>query len=194
MNIPLENSIYKGPLFIFIYNQKPKKMGEVANYNYPKEAIEKIKEVVDDVNIAMLCTNLNQIPIATCPMGTMEVEDNGLIWFFSSKNSDHNRDVKNDERVQLIYAHPGNASFLSLYGTAEILYDRQKIDQLWNSAAKVWFQEGKDDPNLTLLCFRPEEGYYWDTKHNKMTSFLKMAASIVSGKTMDDGVQGKLNI
>jgi len=169
-------------------------MGNIKNYNYSPEAIEQIKNIVEDVHICMLCTNLSQTPVATCPMATQVVEDNGLIWFFSTKNSDHNRDIINDDRVQLIYSHPGNYSFLSLYGTAEIMHDRQKIDELWKSDAKIWFQEGKDDPNLTLLCFRPEQGYYWDTKNNKMVAFLKMAASLVTGKTMDDSVEGKINM
>lgn len=169
-------------------------MGDVNNYNRSKEAIEKIRDIAKDTNIGMLCTNLANLPISSCPMATQEVDDHGDIWFLSAKNSNHNQDIEQDERVQLLYANVGDYAFLSLYGTAEVLYDRQRIEKIWKPDAKIWFQEGKDDPNITAIRFSPEEGYYWDTKSNKMVAFLKMAASLVTGKTMDDGIEGKIRV
>lgn len=169
-------------------------MSDVKHYQHSAEAIDKIKEIVEETDIGMLCTNLTDMPISTCPMSMQQVEENGDIWFFSSGDSNHNQDIRKDNRVQLIYSNPSKYSFLSIYGTAEILYDRQKIDELWDSIEKVWFPNGKDDPNLTLLRFTPEQGYYWDTKSSKMVGFLKMAASLVTEKTMDDSVQGKIKV
>ena len=40
----------------------------------------------------------------------------------------------------------------------------------------------------------PQEGYYWDTKNNKVISLIKIATSIVTGKTNDDGVEGTLTV
>ncbi len=167
-------------------------MGDVKHYQNSAEAIKKIREIAESTNIGMLCTNLTEMPISTCPMATQKVEDDGEIWFLSGKDSSHNRDIKKDERVQLIYANPGSSSFLSLYGTAEVSHDRQKIDEMWTNLAKVWFPEGKEDPNLSLICVKPEEGYYWDTKTNKMIAFLQMAVSVVTGKMADGGIEGKL--
>ncbi len=168
-------------------------MSDTRNYSR-EEAVEKLKDLIDDADIAMLCTNLNNAPFSACPMATQQVDDDGTIWFFSTRDSDHNREIQTDSRVQLIYSSSENMSFLSLYGKAQILYDRDKIDELWDPQVKVWFQQGKDDPNLSLLRITPEQGYYWDTKNGKMVSFLKQAASIVTGKTMDDSVQGNLSM
>lgn len=169
-------------------------MDNIKHYTHSAEAVGKIQELVKDTNIAMLCTNLTEMPISTCPMATQTVDDTGEIWFFSGKNSEHNHDIEKDQRVQLIYANPGSSSYLSLYGTAEIMHDKAKIDELWSGYAKVWFQDGKDDPNLTLIRFVPEDGYYWDTKNSKMVAFLKQAASLVTGKTMDDSIEGKIKM
>ena len=57
---------------------------------------------------------------------------------------------------------------------------------------KTWFQEGKDDPDLTIIRVQPTAVYYWDTKHNRMVAGLKIAASLLTGKTMDDSVEGEL--
>ena len=56
----------------------------------------------------------------------------------------------------------------------------------------MWFQNGKDDPDLTVIRVQPQDIRYWDTKNNRVVSFLKMAASLATGKTMDDGVEGEL--
>jgi hypothetical protein len=55
-------------------------------------------------------------------------------------------------------------------------------------------QEGKDDPELTLIKVEPVHTYYWDTKHGKMVAFAKMLASVVTGKTIDDSIEGKLKV
>ncbi len=59
---------------------------------------------------------------------------------------------------------------------------------------KTWFQEGKDDSSLTIIKVVPQDAYYWDTKNNKLVSLIKIMASVATGKTMDDGVEGKLSV
>ncbi len=36
------------------------------------------------------------------------------------------------------------------------------IDRLWSEPWRVWFPDGKDDPNLVLLKVEPTGGEYWD--------------------------------
>ena len=169
-------------------------MGETKNLIH-RQAIKKIQELAKDVDITMFCTKLTQQPFDVCPMSTQRVEDDGTIWFFSGKDSDHNKDVQSDPAVQLIYSSKvGESDHLSLYGKAEVTYDKQKAEELFTPHVKVWFPKGPTDPNLTLIRFTPESGYYWDTKNGKMVSLAKYAASIVTGKTMDDGIKGELKI
>jgi len=158
------------------------------------EAIKKLQDLTEDAPIAMLCTNLSNIPFSTCPMATQKVDDAGTIWFLTGADGQHTLDIQADPRVQLIYSNTGDYAYLTVYGTGEIMRDQAKIDELWNPLAKVWFQGGKDDPNLRVLKASPQDGFYWDTKNNKTVSFLKMIASLATGKTMDDGVQGSLTM
>jgi general stress protein 26 len=167
-------------------------MGNVKDL-HQKEAIEKLKEIVEAANTCLFTTKLEQVPLQTRPMSTQEVDNEGCLWFFSDEESHKNMEINQDDRVQLFYANPKGYEFLSIYGEAEILTDRAKIEELWSPMVKTWFQEGKDDPNLSIIKVTPLDAYYWDTKHNKMVSLLKIAASLVSGKTMDDGVEGKLS-
>ena len=169
-------------------------MGETKNL-VSQQAIKKVKEMAMEVDIAMFCTKLSAKPFNVCPMSTQQVEDDGTIWFFSGKDSDHNKDIKTDPYVQLLYSSKvGDSDHLSVYGRAEITFDRAKAEELFTPMIKVWFPEGVDDPNLTMIRFTPESGYYWDTKHGKMVAFAKMAASVVTGTTMDDSIQGGLKL
>jgi len=65
---------------------------------------------------------------------------------------------------------------------------------LWQPILKTWFTEGKDDPRISVIKVEPIEGYYWDTRHNKAIGLIKRVAGAVAGKTMDDSIEGKLNV
>ncbi len=168
-------------------------MSDILNLSQ-QDAISKLQKLTKDSPITMLCTNLGQIPFSTCPMSTQTVDDAGTIWFFTGNDSQHTREIQADNRVQLLYSNNNDYAYLTISGTAEVLHDQAKIAELWTPAAKVWFQGGQDDPQLRLIKVTPQEGFYWDTKHGKMVSFLKMIASVATGKTMDDGVQGRLTV
>lgn len=110
------------------------------------------------------------------------------------KYSNKNQHIEQDNRVQLLYANKGSSEYLTIYGTAEIIFDKNKNEELWNAFIKVWFKEGKDDPEISLIKVTPEDAYYWDTKNNRMITLLKLATSMVTGKTLDDSVEGDLRV
>ena len=159
-----------------------------------EKAVKKIRELAKDANICHFVTNLSTTPLSSRPMATQQVDDEGNIWFLSNKDSDKNEDIQSDDRVQLFYSANGNYEYLSIYGTAEIVFDKGKIHELWTSMAKAWFPDGENDTAISLIKVSPKDGYYWDTKNNKLVSLFKIAKSIVTGKTDDDGVEGTLKV
>lgn len=167
-------------------------MGDVKNLQN-KEAIEKIQELANE-QTCHFCTFTNSFEITARPMYTQKVEDDGCFWFFSSKSSEKNQEIKTNSKVQLLFGDPGKSNYLSVVGEASIVEDKSKIDELYTPYVKAWFQGGKDDPEISLIKISPSDAYYWDTKHGKLISFFKIMASIVSGKTMDDGIEGTIEI
>lgn len=159
-----------------------------------KEAIAKLKEIAERARICMFTTFTTARPMPSRPMALQDVDDDGTMHFFSATNSHKNAELKADHDVQLFFENNSSSEYLSVYGKATISQDKEKIKELWTLWAKAWFQDGPEDPKLSLVSVKPITSEYWDTKHNKMISILKIAASIVTGKTMDDGVEGKLHI
>ena len=168
-------------------------MGDHQNLN-GNEAIAKIKALAEDARMCMLSTSLGKVPSLTRPMALQVVEEDGSTWFFSEADSDKNKEIAEDPRVQLTFMNNSSSEYLSLYGEAEIVRDVEKAKELWSTWVKTWFPEGPEDPNLSLIKFMPKEGYYWDTKNGKMVSLFKIAVGALTGKTMDDGVEGKVKI
>ncbi|MEO8446748.1 MAG: pyridoxamine 5'-phosphate oxidase family protein [bacterium] len=154
------------------------------------EAIEKIKELAEDIDICMLCTYKGD-SLQARPMSTQKVDEEGNVWFLLDNTSGAHREISKDPEVELLYAK-GYDKYLVLHGKGELSDDREKIKELWKTHAKVWFTEGMDDPRISVLKLSFDDGHYWDTKHGRIVSLTKMAASLLTGKTMDDGIEGDL--
>ena len=169
-------------------------MSNTENLNN-KDAIDKLKSLVDDIIVCLFCTDLKTDDGAACrPMSAIKVCDQGNIWFFSEKSSDKNKAIAADKDVQLFFSHPGKSSYLVVNGEAEIILDKAKIEELWLPIAKIWFKEGKNDPNISVIKVTPSSAYYWDTDGNQMINFLKIVASVATGTNLVSGKQGDLTI
>ena len=166
-------------------------MGEVQNLTRA-EANEKIRQLAEKADVCLFTTNLTSLPLTTRPMSTREVDEDGNIWFYSREGSNKNREIEKDNRVQLFYSNFSSQEYMTLFGKATILKDKEKAKELWSAIAKTWFNEGYDDPELTLIRFDPEDGHYWDTKDGKIISLLKMVTGAISGKELNTGVEGDL--
>ncbi len=165
-------------------------MGDIKNLS-KGEAAEKIKSLAEEIKTCMFCTYSNG-KLKARPMSTQTVDENGDLWFLSDKNSDKNKEIVADSKVELLYAQ-GTDKFLAIHGKASITTDKEKIKELWNPIAKIWFTEGEDDPRITVIKVNFTDGYYWNNKHGKMVDMAKMAIAFISGTTMDDGIEGELS-
>jgi general stress protein 26 len=162
---------------------------------HSKEAIDKLKSMVDDIRICLFCTDLKTDDGSTCvPMSAIKVCEQGNVWFFSKKGSDKNKAISTDKNVQLFFSHPGKESYMVVNGEAEIILDKTKIEELWTPVAKIWFKEGKDDPTISVIKVKPTTAYYWDRDGDRMINLLKMAASVVTGTNLITGKEGTIKI
>ncbi|KOY84557.1 hypothetical protein AD998_20405 [bacterium 336/3] len=169
-------------------------MSNTENLNN-KEAIDKLKSLVNDIMVCLFCTDLKTDDGSTCrPMNAIKVCDKGNILFFSEKSSDKNKAIATDKDVQLFFSHPGKSTYLVLNGEAEIILDKMIIEELWTPLAKIWFKKGKDDPNISIIKVTPTTAYYWDNDGNRMINFLKMVASVVTGTNLITDKEGAITI
>lgn len=160
-----------------------------------RQAIDKLKLMVDKIDIGMMCTNTTEISnLHAVPMSRQEVDDEGNLWFLFSSESETYKNLQKNQHISMLYSDISSYNFLSINGTAEISKDKFRIDKYWNKMIEGWFEKGKEDPTIRILKIVPAEAHYWDNKSNKLITFLKVAASAISGQKMDIGRQGELNV
>ena len=157
------------------------------------EALKKMKGMAEDIKVAMMITGFSKKPLNAIPMTTKKVDDNGNIWFLSGASSEHNTNLVKEKEIQLLYSDPSDMEYLSVYGRAEVVRDKEVLKDLYSKMDNNWF-DGANDPELTAIKVIPENAYYWDNKTNKYISFLKLGVGALTGDRKDVGEKGKLKL
>ena len=147
-------------------------MGEIKNL-FDNEDVATLKYLVEEIKICMFCSNLNIIPLNSRPMSIHQVDDEGNIWFISSKESNKNFEIATDKRVQLFFTSMSDSHYLSVFGDVTIYKDKEEIDTIWNSIANAWFEESINDATVIIIKVTPTNVYHWDSNENKVVLNLK---------------------
>ena len=166
-----------------------------------KDAVGRIKQLVEQAQTCFFCTAVSTGGSVSMggwggsrPMNVRQVDDAGNLWFLSASDSHLNQELAIDSSAKLYFQGSPHSDFLQLIGRAKLSTERAKIKELWEPVLKTWFTGGLDDPRITVIKFTPAEGYYWDTKHGNLVAGMKMMIGAVLGKTLDDSIEGKLQV
>lgn len=163
------------------------------NYSKDKDGLQKMRQLIDVPKIVMMATRLDKIPFSICPMILIQMDEQGDLWYFAAKNSDHFKDIEYDNRVQVIYTNEHEQKYISIFGNATHIIDPKKVEELWSPILKTWF-EGKDDPKLALLNINMENAYYWESTQNKLVSFFNMGKSTLDDSDPEIENKGYINM
>lgn len=160
------------------------------------EALKKLKELVESINICMYCTMEQGSEMASRPMGTAQVEDDGTIWFFTTDSSGTAENAGDAHEVCLNYSSPAKNSYLCVMGNPELSFDKAKMKELWTPMLKTWFPDGLDTPDIALIKVTPTHAHYWDsdvTRARLLFSFLK---ATITGEPANgtEGDHGELKV
>ncbi|WP_336762015.1 pyridoxamine 5'-phosphate oxidase family protein [Paenibacillus sp. USHLN196] len=134
-----------------------------------QEAIEKIQELIKDIDVAML-TTVSEEGLVSRPMKTQDVEFDSNLWFLTKKDTSKFHELLHNQQVNIAYA---GKSFVSIRGEAELVESSEKIKEFWSPVYENVLETTYDDPNLVLIKVRAETAEYWDTGNKfKMAKFL----------------------
>ena len=149
--------------------------------------------MVDQTRTCFFCTADEFGASSARPMSVRKVDEQGRLWFLSASDSHKNRELARD---------PVGTSLLPGLRTLGLPDahrapppsppTRPIIKELWSPFIKTWFTGGVDDPRITALVFKPEDGYYWDNKHGTAIAGIKMLVGAAIGKTLDDSIEGRV--
>ncbi len=143
--------------------------------------IKHLSELIKDVDIAMLTTVTPDGRLVSRPLGTQDVEFDGDMWFATECDSGKVAELLANPNVNVAYASKGSNTYVSVAGRASIVRDRAKIEELWSPGMKVFFPNGKDDPNLCLIRVEADSAEYWDGPGSAIGKALYFAMTAVTG-------------
>ena len=158
------------------------------------KAFAKLKELVQDIDVAMVTTVTVEGGLRSRPMVTRQFEDEGVLWFFTSDESGKAEDVREEPAVNVSYAEPKKHRYVSVTGNASLVHDREKARQLWTSSLKTYFPRGLDDPHLALLCVRIESAEYWEASTSRMVQLFELTRNKASGEKPAVGENVKVEV
>ena len=155
--------------------------------------LQKIRELIKDIDFCMLTTVDETGDLRSRPMSSNgDVDDDGDIWFFTNASSHKVTEIEKLPKVNVSFADPDDQRYISVSGTAQLVRDRAKIDELWKPEFKMWFPEGKDDPEIALLRVNLEKAEYWDSPSSTIGYALSFVSSLVTGKQPEFGENKKV--
>jgi general stress protein 26 len=157
-----------------------------------QEGLKKLKDLVDEIKICMFATVKEDYSLYSRPMQSIQVDDEGNIWFFTNEFSEKVEDISKEKTVYLMYSHPGKNSYLHIKGKASVVNDKEKMKELWSPIVKAWFPKGLEDPALSLLKVDTAEASYWDGASSKFVVFFNILKAIAKGEKPDEGEMGDI--
>jgi len=158
-----------------------------------KDSVKKLGKLIESIDFAML-TTIDKGVLRSRPMSTQQFDFDGDLWFLTSDKTHKVEEIEKDNRVNVSYAKPEDNAYVSVSGTAELVKDKEKIEELWNPVLKAWFPKGLDDPTLALLKISVEEAEYWDSPSSTLVQIAGFVKALVTGKSADGGENEKISL
>lgn len=144
--------------------------------------VAKLASLIKDVRVAMLTTIEPGGQLRSRPMTTQQIKFDGRLWFFTEFDSAKVDEIDREQQVGVSYADPDQQVYVSVSGTARVVRDRAKIEELWSPVYKAFFPKGLDDPNIALLCVDAEQAEYWDSPSGRLVQLAGFFKAIATGK------------
>ncbi|WP_251153395.1 pyridoxamine 5'-phosphate oxidase family protein [Cellulosimicrobium sp. Marseille-Q4280] len=149
------------------------------------DEVAKVRQLIEDENIAMLTTVAEDGSLVSRPMGVQAVDFDGDLWFFAAEDSHKVAEIARDSAANAAFS--GKSSWVSLSGRASLVHDPDKIRELWNAVADAWFPDGPDSPGVVLIRLHAESAEYWDSPGGRVATLFRLVTTKVTGKPYEGG-------
>ena len=150
-------------------------------------SVQKIAELAKGIDFAMLTTVDENGDFVSRPMAQQRTDFDGNLWFLSSRDSRKVAQLTANPRVGV--ALTSRDVWVSVNGTAEVLTDGDKAEELWSPQMEGWFPQGPRDDSVVVVKVTGETAEYWDTPGGLVASVL----SLVKVKTTGERYHGNEN-
>ena len=143
-----------------------------------EKPLEQFYGVVEDVHAGML--GVEGTGLQFQPMAPQLDRPNKTIWFFTKTDANLTKAIAPGARARFIVIGAKHDYHACVSGPIEVRKDADAVDRYWSPVVSAWFEGGKDDPKLTLLALRLEEGEAWVSTDSGLRFGWEIAKANVS--------------
>lgn len=141
-----------------------------------------IGDIIEDIRIAMVTTINQGGGLSARPLFVQEIDENGSLWFFISKTGHLDREIQENERVNVTFAASTKNRFLSATAVATEINERAKMKELWNPLLNAWFKGGLESPDIALLKLDLYDVEYWDSPSSPVVKIGEFFKALAGGE------------
>lgn len=152
------------------------------------DALARVKELVEDIDFTMLTTQDDEGNLVSRPMSTRRMDESGDIWFFTAEDTEKVEEARSRRDVGLSYCDAKGMRYVSVGGTAAVVHDRVKMEELYSPSLDVWFEDGLDTPGIALLKVTPRMTEFWEPSKGRIAIAAGMLKALVTKDTPDDDI------
>lgn len=156
--------------------------------------IKKLPEMIRGIKFAMLTTIEEDGSLHSRPMTTQDVEFDGDLWFFTRGEAPKVSETNQHHEVNVSFADPEHSKYVSASGTANLVRDRAKIEELWKPLYKTFFPQGLDDPEIALLKISVHRAQYWDAPSSGIGRIFNFANAYLAKDASKLGTHAKVDL
>ncbi len=151
-----------------------------------EDQLKDLRHIISDIKYGMLTTLDKEGCLHSRPMATLQLEEDGSLYFFIKNDSMKCLEINKNHQVNLSFSEPKNNQYVSLSGKGYIIEDRQKMKELWNPFFKAWFPKGLEEPNIALLRINVEKAEYWDYPKGVFVRLIGFAKALFTKEPAED--------
>lgn len=140
-----------------------------------------VAELVSQARTCMLTTMTEEGTHVSRPMGLQDVEFDGDLWFFAADDSAKAAQIAVHPQVNVSFADEKHAAWTSVSGTATLVHDRARMEELWSPFLKAWFPDGLDTPGITLIKVHAETAEWWEASSSKVKRLIGVVRAAATG-------------
>lgn len=128
------------------------------------------------------------------PMAGFAAREENRIWFYTKSDSTLAKAAASGGKAHLCLVGDDQDYHACLSGTLTVNKSREHVDRYWSSVVAAWFENGKDDPLLTMLEFKPDDAEVWASSDSSFRFGWEIARANMTEHEPHVGVHKELTM
>ena len=160
---------------------------------YIPRSIRQLRRLLDGMPVGMLTTHTLEGASHSRPMVVRGVDASGWLWFLTDRYSRKACELSLNPLATIAFQSSRGDRYISVQGTAVVVRDDVKLQELWSPALRFWFPRGRQD-DVVLIAVRVMRAEYWLVPRTRLTRALKKVKASLRGQRYRAATHGILDL